>query len=212
MAEYKQILKSFNEKTKKSEGHSQREFIEINDGELSSNIESWIEKLVSEVRSKKETGLDENDIEELRAQCWLFFDSVGSVMNTKSLEKDIADFYKDKTLDESDEKEKEKQKYELVKDLQNRFPLDKTEVEILVDLVRSEKSENENYSPKILVETISRLWNEYKLGEKKGTIAKISLGYLLSKGVESFAPSLFQNIMAQDKFNVAVFLEYFGLN
>ena len=212
MAEYKQILKSFNEKTKKSEGHSQREFIEINDGELSSNIESWIEKLVSEVRSKKETGLDENDIEELRAQCWLFFDSVGSVMNTKSLEKDIADFYKDKTLDESDEKEKEKQKAELVKDLQNRFPLDKIEVEILVDLVRSEKSENENYSPKILVETISRLWNEYKLGEKKGTIAKISLGYLMSKGVESFAPSLFQNIMAQDKFNVAVFLEYFGLN
>ena len=47
MAEYKQILKSFNEKTKKSEGHSQREFIEINDGELYSNIESWIEKLIN---------------------------------------------------------------------------------------------------------------------------------------------------------------------
>jgi len=211
MAEYKQILKSFNEKTKKSEEHSQREFIDINDEEISKNIESWIENLVNEVRSKKETGLDENDTEELRAQCWLLFDSVGSVMNTKSLEKDIAEFYKSKT-DESNEKEQEKQKSELVKDLQNRYPLDKIEVEILVDLVKSDKSENENYSPKILVETISRLWNEYKLGEKKGTIAKISLGYLLSKGVESFAPSLFQNIMAQDKFNVAVFLEYFGLN
>lgn len=211
MAEYKQILKSFNEKTKKSEEHLQREFIDINDEEISENIESWIENLVNEVKSKKETGLDENDTEELRAQCWLLFDSVGSVMNTKSLEKDIAEFYKSKT-DESDEKEQEKQKSELVKDLQNRYPLDKIEVEILVDLVKSDKSENENYSPKILVETISRLWNEYKLGDKKGTIAKISLGYLLSKGVESFAPSLFQNIMAQDKFNVAVFLEYFGLN
>mgnify|MGYP001579731077 FL=1 len=211
MAEYKQILKSFNEKTKKSEEHLQREFIDINNEELSNNIESWIENLVNEVKNKKETGLDENDIEELRAQCWLLFDSVGSVMNTKSLEKDIAEFYKGKT-DESDKKEQEKQKSELVKDLQNRYPLDKIEVEILVDLVKSDKNENENYSPKILVETISRLWNEYKLGEKKGTIAKISLGYLLSKGVESFAPSLFQNIMAQDKFNVAVFLEYFGLN
>src|SRR3989344_2837727 len=212
MAEYKQILKSFNEKTEKSEEHSQREFIDINDEELAKNIESWIENLVNEVKNRKETGLDENDIEELRAQCWLLFDSVGSVMNTKSLEKDISDFYKDKTSDETDKKEQEKQKSELVKDLQNRYPLDKIEVEILVDLVKSDKGENENYSPKILVETISRLWNEYKLGEKKGTIAKISLGYLLSKGVESFAPSLFQNIMAQDKFNVAVFLEYFGLN
>ncbi len=209
--EYKQILKSFNEKTKKSEEHSQREFIDINDEEISNNIESWIKNLVNEVKSRKETGLDENDTEELRAQCWLLFDSIGRVMNTRSLEKDIVEFYKDKT-DENEEKEQKKQKSELIKDLENRYPLDKIEVEILVDLVRSDKSENENYSPKILVETIARLWNEYKLGEHKGTMAKISLGYLLSKGVEGFAPSLFQNIIAHDKFNGAVFLEYFGLN
>lgn len=212
MAKYKQILKNFNDKTKKSEEHPQREFININDEELSNNIESWIDNLVNEVRSKKEAGLNENDTEELEARCWLLFDSIGSVMNTKSLEKDIAYFYKDKTPDEGGEKEQEKQKSELIKDLQSRYQLDKIEVEILVDLVKSDNGQNENYSPKILVETISRLWSEYKLGEKKGTIAKISLGYLLSRGVESFAPSLFQNIMAQDKFNVAVFLEYFGLN
>ena len=53
MAEYKQILKSFNDKTKKSEEHSQREFIDINDKELSDNIEGWIENLVDEVKSKK---------------------------------------------------------------------------------------------------------------------------------------------------------------
>ena len=212
MVKYKQILKSFNEKTQKSEEHPQREFIDINKEEFSSDIESWIGNLVNEVKNKKETSLDENDIEELRAQCWLFFDSIGNVMNTKSLEKDIVDFYKDKTPKENDKKEQEKQNSELVKDLQNRYPLDKVEAEILTSLIKPDKGDGENYSPKILVETIARLWNEYNLGEKKGTIAKISLGYLMSKGAESFAPSLFQNIIAQDKFNVAVFLEYFGLN
>ncbi|MDD3532372.1 MAG: ABC transporter ATP-binding protein [Candidatus Shapirobacteria bacterium] len=211
MTEYKQILRGFNVKAKKTEEHPQREFIDINNEEFSADIESWIENLITEVKSKRETGLDESDIEELRAQCWLLFDSVGNVMNTKSLEKEIGEFYKDKN-EEVGEKEAVKQKSELIKQLQGRYPLDKIEIEILVDLIKSEKDENENYSPKILAETIARLWGEYKLGEKKGTIAKISLGYLMSKGVESFAPSLFQNIIAQDKFNVAVFLEYFGLN
>ena len=211
MTEYKQILRGFNVKAKKTEEHQQREFIDINNEEFSANIESWIENLINEVKNKRETGLDESDIEELRAQCWLLFDSVGNVMNTKSLEKDIGEFYKDKT-EKVDEKEAVKQKSELIRQLQGRYPLDKTEIKILVDLIKSEKDESKNYSLKILVETISRLWGEYKFGEKKGTIAKISLGYLMSKGVESFAPSLFQNIIVQDKFNVAVFLEYFGLN
>lgn len=180
MTEYNQILRDFNGKTKKAEGHLQREFIDINEEEFSAKIESWIENLIKEVKIKKEIGLDENDTEELRAQCWLYFDSIGNVMNTKSLEKDISEFYKDKKSDEQDEKESQKQKSELAKELQNRYPLDKGEVEILVDLIKSEKGEGENYSPKILVETIARLWNEYQLGEKKGTIAKISLGYLLS--------------------------------
>jgi hypothetical protein len=56
MAEYKQILKTFNEKTKKSEEHSQREFIDINNEELSNNIESWIENLINEVKNKKRNG------------------------------------------------------------------------------------------------------------------------------------------------------------
>jgi ABC-type multidrug transport system fused ATPase/permease subunit len=211
IVKYNEILQNLNYKTKKSKEHPQREFIDINDEELSDNIKSWIENLVSEVKNKKETGLDKNGIEELRAQCWLFFDSVGNMMNTTSLEKDISEFYKNKTA-EINEKENTEQKIELVKELQARYPLDKVEIEILVDLIRSEKGEGENYSPKLLIETISSLWGEYRLGERKGTIAKISLGYLMSKGVESFAPSLFQNIITQDKFNVAVFLEYFGLN
>ena len=212
MGEYKQILEGFRRKTEKSEKHSQREFIDINDKELSNSIENWIENLINEVKSKKEAGLGENDMEELRAECWLLFDSISGVINTRSLEKDIGEFYKNKTIDKGDKKEQERQKSELVNDLQNRYPLDKAEVEILVDLIKSDKSGSEKYSPKILVETIARLWGEYNMGKRKGTIAKISLGYLMSKAAESFAPSLFQNIIAQDKFNVAVFLEYFGLN
>lgn len=212
MTEYRQILKNFNGKTKKTEEHQQREFIDINEEKFSANIENWIEILISEIKGKRIISFNENDIEQLRAECWLFFDSIGSVMNTKSLEKDIAEFYKDKTFEEIDKKESAKQKFDLVEQLQTHYSLDKTEIEILVDLIRAEKGEDENYSPKILIETISRLWNEYNLGEKKGTMAKISLGYMMSKGVESFAPSLFQNIIAGDKFNVAVFLEFCGLN
>ncbi|HPA25403.1 MAG TPA: ABC transporter ATP-binding protein [bacterium] len=211
MTEYKQILRDFNVKVKKTEEHPQREFIDINNEEFSASIENWIENLIDEVKNKKETGFDENDVEELRAQCWLFFDSMGNVMNTKSLERDIGEFYKDKT-EEVDEKETAKQKTKLIKQLQDRYPLDKTEIEILVDLIKAEKGLDKNYSLRILVETIASLWHEYNLGDKKGGIAKISLGYLMSKGAESFAPYLFQNIIGGDKFNVAVFLEYFGLN
>ncbi len=211
MAEYKQIIRDFNIKAQKTEEHPQREFIDIDNEKFSANIENWINNLINEVKEKRATGLDENDVEELRVQCWLLFNSIGNVINTNSLEKDIGEFYEDKT-EKVDKKEATKQKSELIKQLQGRYPLDKTEIEILVDLVKSEKDKNKNYSLKILIKTIGRLWGEYGLDKKKGAIAKISLGFLMSKGAESFAPSLFQNIIAQDKFNIAVFLEYFGLN
>lgn len=211
MEEYKQIFKAFNTKAKKSEEHLQREFIDINDKELSESIEDWIKKLIEEVRSKKEIGLDENDIEELTAQCWLFFDSASNVMNTHSIEKDISDFYQNKKGDSPDKAEKQRQKEELIEELQKQYPLDHEEVEILVDLVLSEGKGNEEYSLKILIEAITQLWNEYDLREKKGKIAKISLGYLMSKGAESLAPSVLQNIIPDGKFNAAAALEFFML-
>jgi ABC-type multidrug transport system fused ATPase/permease subunit len=211
MSGYRQILETFNIKRKKTAEKSSREFIDINDVELSSDIEEWIKNLVEEIKSKKEYGLDEKDIAELEAQCWLFFNSLSNVLNTKSLEKDVLDFYQDKKIEELDEKGQQKQKAELAKELQSRYPLDQAEIEILLDLVSPDKGAEENYNPRILLNNIARLWSEYKLNEKKGTVAKISLGYLLSKGLTSFAPSLFQHIIAQDKFNLAVFLEFFGL-
>lgn len=212
LSEYKDILRVFNSKTKKSEEHPQRELIDVNNEELSGAIENWVKKLAEEVRNKKETGFDESDIDELTAQCWLFFDSMSNVMNTNSLERDISDFYEEKKDDTLDKEGKQKQKEELVEELRKQYPLDEGEIEILVDLILSEGEKNDDYSFKILAETIAQLWDEYSLSEKKGKIAKISLGYLMARGAESFAPSLFQNIMINDKFNVWMALEYLGLS
>lgn len=222
MDEYKHIVNIFNKKTTISKEHPNREFINVNDKDFSNKIEDWINNLVDEVKNKKE--LDSNDVEELKAQSWFLFDSIANVINTKSLEKDISSFYEDKKSEKLDEDEQKRLKIKLVEELQARYSLDKVEIEILVDLVSSEKGEKEKYSPKILVETIAKLWNEYKLNEKKGTMAKISLGYLMSKGIQSFTPSLFQNLIVQSNvnslgynftpgdFNFIVFLEFFGLN
>lgn len=210
--EYKQLMRDFNEKTKKSETRSQREFIDINDKEYSGRIENWITHLIEEVKSKRSEEFDENDIEELTAQCWLFFDSMSNVMNTNSLERDVSEFCEANKVDAMPKGEQQAQRKKLAEELGRHYPLEQEEVDILVDLVMEEHGGNSEYSPKILVETIAQLWNEYNLGDKKGKMGKIALGYLMSKGAESFAPSLFQNIIAENKFNVAVFLEYFGLN
>ncbi|MBU4338659.1 hypothetical protein KKB43_03700 [Patescibacteria group bacterium] len=157
---YKQIFKDLREKTKKTEDHPQREFIDINNEEFYNSIEDWINDLVIEVRSKKEARFDEKDIEELREKCWLFFDSVGCVMNTKSLEKEIVDFYKDEKNNIQDEKKQKKQKLELVKELQSRYPEGQVEIKSLMDLVESSESGKAGYSPKILVETLGRFFSE----------------------------------------------------
>jgi ABC-type multidrug transport system fused ATPase/permease subunit len=210
--EYKQIIERFNKKTEKSEEHVEREFIDINSENLSSNIESWIKNLIDEIKKERELVLEEESAEELRAQCWLLFDSIGNVMNAKSLEKDVKDFYEERVLAEDNRGEQEKQKAELIEDLQSRYPLNRVEIELLVDLIKFEKGKDENYSPKILVETLSRLWNEYNLNEERSKLSKIFMGYLMARAAGSFAPSLFQNIITQDNFRVDVFMEYFVLS
>ena len=212
MVEYKNIIKSFNEKTRKNEGHLQREFINIESEEVSNEIEKWIENLVKEVKIKKGNDFNESDLEEIKAQSWLLFNSFTNVLNTKSLEDDINDFYKGKTFEIEQEKEQEKQKVILMKELQSRYPFDKNEIEILVDIVRFKKNGQENYSFEILSDTIINLWKEYNLGGKKGKIAAISFGYLGAELLSSFGPSLFQNLIKDNKFDVAVFLEVLGLN
>lgn len=210
--EYKQIIRNFNAKAQKTEDHPKREFIDIDSNEQFTNsIKSWINNLLNEVKKESKLELDENDLEELRAQCWTLFYSITNVLNSHSIEKDINEFYQDKD-DNISKHEAAKQRGDLIQQLQERYPFDKTEIEILCNLIKPDKDQTKDYSLKLLVETITRLWYEYKLNEKKGTIAGISLGYLLARGAESFAPSLFKNLIINDKFHVETFLEFFGCN
>lgn len=212
MREYKDILKEFAKKAGATPDHPKREYIDVENEEMRFVIQQWIEKLLNEVKGKRELGLSDDEIDELRAQCWMFFDAAGNVMNTRSLEKDIRQFDAERKVDEMTDTQKDAARAELVTDLQSRFPLSKDEIEILIGLIETKQGNEEPYSPKLLVETLMRLWDEYGLGKQKKAIAGISLGHLLGEGARSFAPSMFQNLMTGDRLNVAVFLEYLGLN
>lgn len=207
---YLEILKELDSKTKVTKEHLHREFVDINDKKSSEQIENWINALVQEIESQKKAKLPEGEQEEVRANCWLLFNSLGNVLSAKSVENDIADFYKKNGSLEKPRTEKESKK-ELIAELQEHYPLNKEELEILVDLISVGENDEVKYSPKILVETIGKLWKEHELGKKKRKIAQISLGYLMAQGVESFSPYLFQNILAPDRFRTEVFLEYFAL-
>jgi ABC-type multidrug transport system fused ATPase/permease subunit len=211
LARYSGIMRMLNTGVVKSEEHPERGFVDIESKEISLEIETWIGDLIKEIQVKNPEILSSGGVEELRNQCWIFFDSLGNVMNTKALEKDVADFYKENKNEFKDKKIEKEQEETLLKDLQARYPIDEVELKMLVKLIKSEGKDKE-YSFRILSETISRLWGEYGLNEKKGQIAKISAGYLMAKGLESFSPSLFQNIMVHDKFDLTVALEFFGLN
>lgn len=79
-------------------------------------------------------------------------------MNTKTIERDITDFCKEKDFNELNKKDKENVKKELEKDLQERYEMNETETKILVNLIIEEfDKENNNYSPKILIETIKQI-------------------------------------------------------
>lgn len=209
--EYRDIIESFKDKGKKTKNHTQREFIDINEDEKTSDrIEAWVNNLVTEVHSKKEGGLKDEEKEELAAQSWMLFDSVANVLNTKFVEADILDFCKDTDFKKLKPQEQKTKKGELFEDLQQRYPVNKSEAEILFELTT--KDNKEEFSAKILAETLAKLWQEHKLGDKKAEMAKISGGYLLAKGLQSFAPSLFKDLFTGDKFNAMVGLEYVGLN
>ena len=156
--EYKQIIRNFNAKAQKTEDHPKREFIDIDSNEQFTNsIKSWINNLLNEVKKESKLELDENDLEELRAQCWTLFYSITNVLNSHSIEKDINEFYQDKD-DNISKHEAAKQRGDLIQQLQERYPFDKTEIEILCNLIKPDKDQTKDYSLKLLVETITRLW------------------------------------------------------
>ncbi|MFH2063329.1 MAG: ABC transporter ATP-binding protein [bacterium] len=207
---YKDLVREFNRRGGRSEEHPQREYVDVNSEDLSVDIESWIDDLVTEVEAKSAEPLRPDEIEELRAQCWFLFDALGNVINTRSVEGEVREFFKGQIDAGQDEKLRAKQKAELVAELQDRYPFDQAELGALIDLLHP--PEGEQMSLKLLTETLANTWKEYGLGEQKGRLAKISLGYLAAKGMESFAPYFWKDVIQNDEFNVWVFIEYFGLN
>lgn len=211
MDEYRGLFKELKKNVDISEVHPQRIYIDIHTSEYSRKIERWVDHLVVEVRKKQKIGLTESDLDGLRMQCWLFFDSIATVMNTVSLEKDISEFLKNRNFKELKEKDQKKEIDALIKDLGGRYPIQKSELRAIASLVTS-ADEQGHYSPMILAKTIARLWSEYEMGKKKKDIAKISLGYFIAEALSSFSPSLYTNIMTGDSFNLAVALESMGID
>lgn len=210
LSEYNNILSEFNRRNRQTAEHPNREFIDIEDESLAKKIDDWIDHLISEVAGQAE--LNEAETAELRAQAWMFFGALSNVMNTNAITKDISAFFKSKKESGTAEGAAEKNKKELAAELKGRYPFTADELEILINLALSEKGKKEDYNLEVLCDTIARLWSEYGLMEKKGALAKISMGFLLAKGVGSFAPSVFQHILENDKFNASVYIEYLFLN
>jgi ABC-type multidrug transport system fused ATPase/permease subunit len=208
MAQYKQIVAVLNQKTKRNKEHPKREFIDINEDKIADQIATWANNLVAEVRQNGKTGLDESDFEDLKSQCWLLFNSMASVMNTRSVEKDISIYLRDNPLEFGNDEEKEKQRKALINELEEQYPFDKTDIEVLVDLVKAKTEPDPKYSLEILAKTMAKAWEDLELGNSKMKIGLISTGYLISQGLNSAAPSLFQDLFKGGNLNLALFLEY----
>lgn len=178
--DYQKLIETLEAKTKVSKDHPEREFIDIEHETIAKEIEQWIGKLIKETEAKRGSNLAQDDIHELEALSWFHFDSLATILNTKSLELDITEFYK------PSKDNKPKAKDELLNSLSKRYPLKKDELEILIDLMTSKKDS------KSLLKTVIRIWKQYELGKRKGTIAKIVLCHLTSTSILNAIPFFFQ--------------------
>lgn len=210
-AEFKIISKAMARRGAITKEHSERKPVDINEGELEKQIEKWINAMVSSVRENSQN-FNETDAQELEALSWMYFDSLANVINADSIEKDVFEFYKKNPVEALSEKEENKQKKVLLKDLEKRYGIDNAEADVLVDIITMDPDAPSEISLELLVETLAKVWKQYELGEQKWKLTKISLGYLAAKAADSFSPSLFENLMADGKFNFKVFLEFAGVD
>jgi len=206
--QFTDLLKELNSKTKISKEHPQREFIDIEQGSFKEDIEKWITTLEDTIKAKGKD-FNQEDLEEIKIKSWLYFDAIINVLNAKSVEKDINDFYKEKEEKILDEKQKKEAKKEIGKELQARYGLSASETEVIIDLVTTKEIDKYNFN--VLINTLKQVWEDYKLGEKKKEFLKISAGFLLSTGIMSFAPSTFKGLGAAGKFSAFSIIEFFGL-
>lgn len=204
--QYEAIIQGFTAQASSEEG---LKFIDIDSAANVQKVETWIASLKNELRTKK-TNLTEADLQELEAQCWFLFEAVANVTNTTSLKADIAEFYAKNDETKLEKKEKEELRKKCTGELGKKYPFSEEELVDLIKVVQAEKEKAE-YSLKVLIQTITKLWDQYHIGENKGAISKIAVGHLMAQTAGGFAPSLFADILKNGNFNLAVFLEYLGL-
>ncbi len=180
LQKYKAIIEIIEGKTKTSANHPKREFIDIEDETLITEVEGWTEELIKNLETNP------NEVEELKALVWFHFDAIVNTLNAKSFEKDINEFFESSNYYKSEIEDQIQIRSELLKDLAARYPLKKDELEILTDFITSAKDKDG------LVKTMIKLWNQYDLGKNKGTMAKIMFNYFLSRSIQNIAPFFFQ--------------------
>jgi len=187
---YQEILKLFRDKSSLDENHLEREFIDINEEELKDLIEEWILELRKEIENKLGS-LNKEDLECLEAECWLFFDALSTSINTKSIERDIKEYIKKNRTDVQEEGDYKEAKDLLSNELQKRYPLDKSELNVLIDMIAKENLSE--YNVKKLISTLSDIYDSYNLKDVKKKIGLTVAGYTVAEGIDAMAPYFLQD-------------------
>ena len=187
MQKYQKLTEAIDSKSKVSDEHLKREFVDIESEEISGQISAWISELIKDLEIEKgNIQLNESELHELEALCWFHFDSLITARNAKSLEQDISDFFQASNYYKLEVEEQGEIRNELLKSLSARYPLEKDELEILIALITSESNEDN------LLSTMIKIWNQYELGKRKGTVTKIMLNYFLAHSIQGVIPFFFQ--------------------
>ncbi len=206
-AKYKEILGQFRDKSSKTDTHPEREFIDINSKEIESLIEEWVFELTNEIENQSGK-LDKEDSAELEAECWLFFDTLSTSMNTNSIERDINAYVKKNEIDTEDESNYKKGKKELSQTLQAKYPLEKVEIDVLIDMVARENFDE--YNIQKLTATLSDIYKDYNLKDVKNKVGTALAGYIATEGVMAIAPYFLQDMGGADAENGNSLFKFFG--
>jgi ATP-binding cassette, subfamily B, bacterial AbcA/BmrA len=208
MRRYKKIFAEFKLRGEVTVSHPEREWIDPENEKMSQEIEGWISELIGEIRTKSQD-FKESDEAEIRADAWMLFQAVGNVLNTRNIERDIRE-EKAKAAENSNEAlTPDELNKSIAKKLSGRYPMAEDEIEILASVVNKEE---EQYNFRILMEAIRHVWNEYSPYINKKDLAVLSLGHMTTMLMEGYTPSLWSKMFPEGGFNLAVFLEFMGID
>ncbi len=209
--EFKSVVQVMVEKTRKSQDHPAREFIDTENPELQARIEQWVQNVVENTKANIKNGenvLKNEDLPDLQANCEMFFDALATTMNTRSLEKDIEEFSRENKLDELVGVDQVEKFSELRADIAKRYPYTSREVDMAIEILGPKK--NEAASLGKIVDTFKRVWSDYHMQDQTKQFKKVGAGYLLAKAAETIAPMNFQEMFGDNEFKIGSFLQWLG--